>query len=148
NAVILFTSNIGAEQIIESFGKGEIPKSDDLLEKMANFFRPEFLARITEIIPFAPISDKNVVKIFNIHSAHLYKLLEQQGITLTITDKAKDVIAMMGFTPKYGARPLKGIIRTKLRKPLSRMIINGEIGKGSKVHVDVNELQELVWEKS
>jgi len=115
---------------------------------MANFFRPEFLARITEIIPFAPISDKNVVKIFNIHSAHLYKLLEQQGITLTITDKAKDVIAMMGFTPKYGARPLKGIIRTKLRKPLSRMIINGEIGKGSKVHVDVNELQELVWEKS
>jgi len=54
----------------------------------------------------------------------------------------------MGFTPKYGARPLKGIIRTKLRKPLSRMIINGEIGKGSKVHVDVNELQELVWEKS
>ncbi len=148
NAVILFTSNIGAEQIIESFGKGIVPKSDDLLEKMSAFFRPEFLARITEIIPFAPISDKNVVKIFNIHSAHLYKLLEQQGITLTITDKAKDAIAMMGFTPKYGARPLKGIIRTKLRKPLSRMIIRGEIGKGSKVHLDINEAQELIWEIS
>ncbi|MBP6624986.1 MAG: ATP-dependent Clp protease ATP-binding subunit, partial [Chitinophagaceae bacterium] len=71
NAVILFTSNIGAEQIIESFGKGIVPKSDDMLEKMSNFFRPEFLARITEIIPFAPISEQNVVKIFTIHAAHL-----------------------------------------------------------------------------
>ena len=52
----------------------------------------------------------------------------------------------MGFTPKYGARPLKGIIRTILRKPLSRMIIRGEITKGSKVHLDINEAQELVWE--
>ena len=148
NAVILFTSNIGAEQIIESFNIGQIPKSDDLLEKMATFFRPEFLARITEIIPFAPISDKNVVKIFNIHSAHLHKLLELQGISLKITDQAKEAIAMMGFTPKYGARPLKGIIRTKLRKPLSRMIINGEIGKGSTVTVSINEQQELIWEKA
>ncbi|HOZ50564.1 MAG TPA: ATP-dependent Clp protease ATP-binding subunit [Chitinophagaceae bacterium] len=145
NAVILFTSNIGAEQIIESFNKGVIPKSDDMLERMSNFFRPEFLARITEIIPFAPISEENVVKIFNIHSAHLFKLLDQQGISFTMTDKAKEAIALMGFTPKYGARPLKGMIRTKLRKPLSRMIITGEIGKGSKVHLDIDDKNELAW---
>lgn len=145
NAVILFTSNIGAEQIIESFNKGVIPKSDDMLEKMANFFRPEFLARITEIIPFAPISENNVVRIFNIHAAHLFKLLDQQGIEFTMTDKAREAVALMGFTPRYGARPLKGMIRTKLRKPLSRMIITGEIAKGSKVHLDMNDQNELEW---
>ncbi|MBL7771843.1 MAG: ATP-dependent Clp protease ATP-binding subunit [Chitinophagaceae bacterium] len=145
NAVILFTSNIGAEQIIESFNKGVVPKSDELLEKMASFFRPEFLARITEIIPFAPIAEQNVVKIFDIHSAHLFKLLDLQGITFTISDTAKEAVAMMGFTPRYGARPLKGIIRTKLRKPLSRMIITGEIKKGSQVHLDMDENKELKW---
>ncbi|MBX2903595.1 MAG: ATP-dependent Clp protease ATP-binding subunit [Chitinophagales bacterium] len=146
NAVILFTSNIGAENIIESFGKGVVPKSSDLLEIMANYFRPEFLARLTEIVPFAPISEKNVVKIFEIHVKSLYKSLERQGITLDISPEAKEKIALMGFTPRYGARPLTGMIRTQLRRPLSRMIIAGEIGKGSHVKLSVVD-GELKWEQ-
>lgn len=145
NAVILFTSNIGSEHIIETFNQGQIPKSEDMLEIMSRYFRPEFLARVTEIIPFAPVSIENVVRIFNIHLKPLVKQLEQQGITLTVTKEAAEHLAHLGFTPKYGVRPLKGVIRTSLRKPLSRMIINNEIKKGSAVIAELNEKNELTW---
>ncbi|MBC7829318.1 MAG: ATP-dependent Clp protease ATP-binding subunit [Chitinophagaceae bacterium] len=149
NAVILFTSNIGAEQIINSFGEGKIPRSDEMMEIMARYFRPEFLARVTEIIPFAPVSKENVERIFNIHLKPLVKQLEQQGITLKVTPQAAEHLAHLGFTPKYGVRPLKGAIRTWLRKPLSRMIINEEIKKGDIVEASVAEIaghKELSWQ--
>lgn len=148
NAVILFTSNIGAEHIIQSFGEGIVPKSDELMEIMTRYFRPEFLARVTEIVPFAPVSKENVVRIFNIHLKPLIKQLEQQGINLTVTPAAQEHLANLGFTPKYGVRPLKGAIRTALRKPLSRMIINQEVKNGQSVTVDVKESdgkKELSW---
>ncbi len=148
NAVILFTSNIGAEHIISSFGEGRIPRSDEMMEIMARYFRPEFLARVTEIVPFAPVSKENVVRIFNIHLKPLLKQLEQQGISLRVTPEAEEYLAHLGFTPKYGVRPLKGAIRTWLRKPLSRMIINEEIKKGNTVSVGVKETdghKELTW---
>jgi ATP-dependent Clp protease ATP-binding subunit ClpB len=149
NAVVLFTSNIGAEHVINSFGKGKIPKSDELMDIMAGYFRPEFLARITEIVPFAPVSIENVLRIFNIHLTPLVKQLEQQGITLVVTPEAAEHLAHLGFTPRYGVRPLKGAIRTWLRKPLSRMIINEEIKKGNIVEASVKETdghKELVWQ--
>jgi ATP-dependent Clp protease ATP-binding subunit ClpA len=146
NAVILFTSNIGAEHIISSFNEGIIPKSEDMLDIMSRYFRPEFLARVTEIIPFAPVSKENVVRIFNIHLKPLVKQLEQQGISFTVTPEAAEHLANLGFTPKYGVRPLKGVIRTALRKPLSRMIINGEIKKGNTIEARVNENKELIWD--
>jgi ATP-dependent Clp protease ATP-binding subunit ClpB len=145
NAVILFTSNIGSEHIIESFNKGDIPKSEDMLDIMSRYFRPEFLARVTEIVPFAPVSIENVVRIFNIHLKPLIKQLEQLGITLTVTKEAAEHLANLGFTPKYGVRPLKGVIRTALRKPLSRMIINSEIKKGSTVNAELDEKNQLIW---
>lgn len=139
NAVILFTSNIGAEHIISSFGEGKIPKSDEMMEIMAKYFRPEFLARVTEIIPFAPISKENVLNIFKIHLKPLVKQLEQKGITLKITPDASEYLSLLGFTPKYGVRPLKGIIRTELRKPLSRMIVNEKIKAGDTVEIQLKE---------
>jgi ATP-dependent Clp protease ATP-binding subunit ClpB len=145
NAVILFTSNIGSEHIIESFNKGDIPKSEDMLDIMSRYFRPEFLARVTEIVPFAPVSIENVVRIFNIHLKPLIKQLEQLGITLTVTKEAAEHLANLGFTPKYGVRPLKGVIRTALRKPLSRMIINSEIKKGSTINAELDEKNQLIW---
>jgi ATP-dependent Clp protease ATP-binding subunit ClpA len=148
NALIIFTSNIGADFIVEQFGKGEIPKSNDLMEIMQRYFRPEFLARLTEIIPFAPISEKTVVNIFNIHLKNLLKTLDKQGITLNLTDTATKTLAMSGFTPKYGARPLQGVIRNQIRRPLSRMIISGEIGKGTTIQLDADANGELVWTKN
>jgi ATP-dependent Clp protease ATP-binding subunit ClpA len=146
NAVILFTSNIGSAYIVDEFNKGLVPPSNKLAEIMENHFRPEFLGRLTEIIPFAPISEENVVKIFEIHLKNLFKSLEAQGIELTIDQDAKEHLAKSGFTPKYGARPLIGVIRNKLRRPLSKKIIAGEIGKGSKLNLKLGKEDALEWE--
>jgi len=145
NAVILFTSNIGSDHIVNSFGKGIIPKSSDLLEMMGNHFRPEFLGRLTEIIPFSPITEDNVAKIFKIQLKDLLKALKKQGISLELSDKAITHLAKKGFTPKYGARPLRGVIRTDLRSPLSKLIISGKIEKGAKIVLDVGKNGQLDW---
>ncbi len=145
NAVILFTSNIGSNHIIESFGKGIIPKSSDLLEMMGHHFRPEFLGRLTEIIPFSPITEAHVTKIFKIQLKDLFKALEKQEIRLELSDKAITHLAKKGFTPKYGARPLRGVIRTELRSPLSKLIIAGKIEKGAHIFLDIDERNNLKW---
>ncbi|QRR03007.1 ATP-dependent Clp protease ATP-binding subunit [Dyadobacter sandarakinus] len=145
NAVILFTSNIGQEHIVKEFGQGHVPASQDLMEIMARYFRPEFLARLTEIIPFAPISEDHVVGIFDMHLRGLTDMLEKQGITLDISAEARRQIAMQGFTPRYGVRPLKGVIRNLLRRPISRMIIAGEIGKDTVLCIDTDENGAITW---
>ncbi|AQG80542.1 ATP-dependent Clp protease ATP-binding subunit [Spirosoma montaniterrae] len=148
NAIILFTSNIGSDYVVEKAAKGEIAASNELLEIMGRYFRPEFLGRLTEIIPFQPISEDAITGIFSIQVAALLKLLDKQGISLTITDDARRQLALEGYTPKYGARPLRGVIRNRLRRPLSRMIVSGEIGKGSALTLSVGEGGELVFEKN
>jgi ATP-dependent Clp protease ATP-binding subunit ClpA len=147
NSVILFTSNIGSDFIIDSFGKNVIPSSTDLMEIMTRHFRPEFLARLTEIVPFSPITEKMVLNIFNIQLKGLLKMLERQGIELEISDKAKEHFALLGFTPRYGARPLSGVIRTQLRRPLSRKIISGELNKGDKIFLDLDKNKSVIWVK-
>jgi ATP-dependent Clp protease ATP-binding subunit ClpB len=148
NAVILFTSNIGAEHIISSFNEKRIPSTEDMLESMSRFFRPEFLARITEIVPFAPVSEENVLKIFRIHYQPLVLQLAQQGITLEVIEAAQTHLAQQGFSPKYGVRPLKSVIRTALRKPLSKMIVKGELYKDCVVTADLQSIDDtlqIVW---
>ncbi|WP_298479563.1 ATP-dependent Clp protease ATP-binding subunit [uncultured Maribacter sp.] len=144
NAVILFTSNIGSEHVVKSFTEGSIPKSAELLELMGLHFRPEFLGRLTEIVPFAPITQENIVQIFNIQLKDLFKALEKQNITLKITEEAQIHLANKGFTPKYGARPLRGIIRNELRRPLSRMLITGKLEKGNTILVSIED-EKLKW---
>ncbi|MFP2995817.1 ATP-dependent Clp protease ATP-binding subunit [Spongiivirga sp. MCCC 1A20706] len=147
NAVILFTSNIGSDHVVKSFGDGVIPKSSDLLEIMGAHFRPEFLGRLTEIVPFSPITETNVVKIFEIQMKDLHKALAKQEINLELSDAVKQHLALKGFTPKYGARPLRAVIRTDLRSPLSRKLITGEIGKGNTVMLDYKK-DEITWKIS
>jgi len=115
------------------------------MEIMAKNFRPEFLARITEIIPFAPVNEKTISLIFDIHSKSLIKTLERMGIALTISDEARAKLSMEGFSPRYGVRPLSGVIRNRIRRPLSRMIIGGQIAKGSQVLLTVKDA-ELDWQ--
>jgi ATP-dependent Clp protease ATP-binding subunit ClpA len=145
NAVIIFTSNIGSQYIVESFAAGEIPSSNKLMEIMTQHFRPEFLGRLTEIIPFAPMTLEMVQNILNVQLKTLYGALDKQGICLRISDEAAKVLAQLGFTPKYGARPLATVIRSQLRRPLSRKIISGEIGQGSVVDLVVDAKGELEW---
>lgn len=145
NAVVLFTSNIGSRHIIDAVEKGNLPTSNDMMEIMSGHFRPEFLARVTEIIPFSPILEENVVKIFDIHLKKLLQQLEAQGIDMEISEGAKKQLALSGFTPEYGARPLTGVIRNQLRRPISRMIIAEQVKKGSGIRLELDKKQELKW---
>jgi len=144
NAVILFTSNIGSDHIVKSFENGIIPKSNELIQLMTGYFRPEFLGRLTEIIPFAPINKNSVSRIFDIHlKKELLQLLEKLDIQLDIDEKDKETIALKGFSPEYGARPIKGTIRNQLKRPLSRMIISNEIKKGDTLKVTLDDEGEI-----
>ena len=144
NALVLFTSNIGSEAIAQSFQQNIIPASQQLMELMARHFRPEFLGRLTEIVPFGPIRQENVEKIFDIHLQHLLQLLQQQQISLEVTADARRHLALMGYSPQYGARPLREVIRGQLRKPLSRMIIDGSLRKDMTVTLDIKN-DQLDW---
>ncbi len=140
NAVILFTSNIGSEFISKKIEEGVTPASDEILEIMSPYFRPEFLGRITEIIPFAPISKENAPLIFNLHlKKELLVLADKLGITLNIDKKTKDFLSLDGFSPTYGVRPLKAVIRNKLKRPLSKMIISGEITAPQTVNITLKD---------
>lgn len=146
NALIIFTSNIGSQYIFEQFEKGLVPTHNDMLEVMQGYFRPEFLARLTEIVPFAPINEKIVTVIFNIHLKGLLKTLSEQNITLQVDEKAIHKIAINGFNAQYGARPILGILRKDIRRPLSKMIISGELREGDHVTLALDERNELKWE--
>ena len=139
NALILFTSNIGAQSIVEKFNSGQVPENNELMDIMQGYFRPEFLARLTEIVPFAPITDKTVTAIFNIHLKGLEKLLDEQNIKLTLTPEAHKVIALRGYNQQYGARPVLGIIRKELRNPISKMLIAGKVKSGDTIEVQLDE---------
>ncbi len=150
NALIIFTSNIGSQYVVDSFNKKQIPTSTQLMEIMSNYFRPEFLGRLTEICPFAPMTNEMVERILNIQLRGLYSSLEKQGITLQLTDEAKKQLAVMGFAPQYGARPLAGVIRNNLRRPLSRKIISGEAGATgtASLTLDVDATGNFLWQSS
>ena len=147
NAIILFTSNIGADHIVETFNSGKIPTSTSLMEIMGNYFRPEFLGRLTEIVPFAPISKENALKIFEIHlKKEFTDLLKNINITVKIPIEAKLYLAENGYNAKYGARPIKSIIRSHLRRPLAKKIISGEVKDGDTMTVII-ENDEVKWIK-
>lgn len=147
NALIIFTSNIGSDYIFKSFESKHIPTHDEMLEVMQGQFRPEFLARLTEIIPFSPITEEMIYKIFDIHIQNLMKSLRNQDITLTIDESAKQYITKVGFNTHYGARPVLGIIRKEIRRPLSKMIIAGDVAPGNRIVMKHDpEKNEMVWE--
>ena len=146
NALLLFTSNIGSQFIVDKFNKGVVPENNDLMEIMQDYFRPEYLARLTEIVPFSPITEKTVVDIFNIHLKGLLKLLEEQNIKLVLDEDARKAIALKGFNQQYGARPILGIIRKELRHPLSKKIIAGEIKNGDTVFVKLDNEGNTIFE--
>lgn len=147
NALIIFTSNIGSDYIFKSFGEGHVPTHDQMLEVMQGQFRPEFLARLTEIVPFSPITPEMIDRIFDIHIQNLLKMLREQSISLTIDDSARKYVTKVGFNAHYGARPIHGIIRKEIRRPLSKLIISGDINSGDSVTMKYNdETKEIVWD--
>lgn len=148
NALILFTSNIGSEEIVKQFEEDKIPDSKSLMQIMSNSgkFRPEFLARITEIIPFAPITESIAERIFRIQLKSLITSLTRLGMELEISDEAVHKLAVNGFSSKYGARQISGVIRSRLARPISKKIVREEVKAGETICVDWDaDLQELIW---
>lgn len=147
NALIIFTSNIGSDYIFKSFGEGHVPTHDQMLEVMQGQFRPEFLARLTEIVPFSPITPEMIDRIFDIHIQNLLKMLREQNISLTIDESARKYVTKVGFNAHYGARPILSIIRKEIRRPLSKLIISGDINSGDRVTMKYNEeTKEIAWD--
>jgi len=147
NSIIIFTSNIGSQWIMEQIQSGHIPDSGKLIEVMAQYFRPEFLGRLTEVVPFAPI-DENVAKqIFNLHFGRLQEqLMKQKNIQLNLSDEALQHLANKGYSPKYGARPIAGVIRTYIKKSVSRLIVSEQIRPGDNIVINYRN-GELIWEQ-
>ena len=129
------------------FGEGIVPTHDKLLEVMQGQFRPEFLARLTEIVPFSPITEEMIDRIFDIHIKNLLKTLNEQNIKLVIDESARKYVTKVGFNAHYGARPILGIIRKEIRRPLSKLIISGDITPGDTVTMKYDEeKKEINWE--
>lgn len=147
NSIIIFTSNIGSQWIVEQIQSGHTPDSGKLIEVMAQYFRPEFLGRLTEVVPFAPI-DENVAKqIFNLHFGRLQEqLIKQKNIQLNLSDEALQHLANKGYSPKYGARPIAGVIRTYIKKSVSRLIVSEQIKSGDNIVINYRN-GELIWEQ-
>lgn len=146
NSIIIFTSNIGSQWIVDQIQAGHTPTSAKLIEVMAQYFRPEFLGRLTEVVPFSPINENVAKEIFLLHFSRLKKqLLEQKNINLELAEETLQYLSQKGFSPKYGARPIAGVIRTYIKKTVSRLIVSEEIKPGDNIVVNLRN-NELVWE--
>ena len=146
NSIVLFTSNVGSEWLANQLAEGKNPTTTQLMEVMGRYFRPEFLARLSEIVPFSPIGEDILLMIFDIQFRNVSNLLEKQGISILLTEEVKKYLAHKGFDPKYGARQEAGVIRNYLRRPISRLIISGKLSKGDVLKVGIGESEELIWD--
>jgi len=147
NAIIIFTSNIGSQWIQEQIESGHLPTSNELIDIMSTHFRPEFLGRLTEVVPFAPINIEIAKAIFKLHLSRLQEQLTSiKNISFDLSDSALEYLTNKGFSKKYGARPIAGTVRTYLKKTISKLIISEAILENEIIVLDIKE-DEFIWEK-
>ncbi len=144
NTVIILTSNIGSQFIMEDLDVEE--RNRRVLEALRGHFRPEFLNRIDETIIFDRLDEKQITRIVDIQLKRLIERLGKQNIQLTLTDAARTHLAREGYDPAYGARPLKRVIQKEILDPLSLEILDGHFGDGDKIQAGV-EKGKLVFSK-
>jgi len=136
NTVVIMTSNIASQLILEFKGKDYEKMKTQALEVLRQHFRPEFLNRVDEIVTFHPLTKPELRKIVDIQIELLRKRLVDRKIDLELTDAARDYFAENGYDPSYGARPLRRMIQRELETALGRKLIAGEVRDGQKVIVD------------
>lgn len=136
NTLIIMTSNIGSDILLES--KGNIDESvyKSVMDIMKFKFKPEFLNRVDDIIMFKPLMKEEVKKIIDIFFESIKSKLKERDIEIEITDEAKDFIVDIAYDPVYGARPLKRYINSNLETKLAKAIISGQIKDHTKIKVD------------
>jgi len=151
NTIIIMTSNIGAEHIdrMSNFGfakdKGDVAQyvqaKDKVMESLKHYFRPEFLNRLDEIIIFDILSRDTIHSIVKMQVAEVQKRLAAKDIILTLDDDVYNFIAKVGYDPKFGARPLKRVIQSKILTPVASMMVSQGMLKGGIVKVTLKKDQ-------
>src|SRR5467141_218997 len=137
NTVIIMTSNIGSQYITEE--ESREARRRLVMDALRAHFRPEFLNRVDEIIIFDRLTQDDLKKIVEIQLRRLSKRLEQQKITLELSDSAKELLAREGYDPVYGARPLRRVIQREILDPLSIDILEGKVREGQTVYVNAKD---------
>ncbi|MFT4033486.1 MAG: AAA family ATPase, partial [Siphonobacter sp.] len=154
NTIIIMTSNIGSQIIMDKFAEDEGWNHTLIVEEAKNSVmdllkasvRPEFLNRIDEIVLFEPLNSKNIRKIVTIQFKQIKSRLHEQGITLEATDEALGKIAEEGYEPAFGARPLKRVLQKRILNALSKDILAGTVGRDSVILMSLNDKDEIVFE--
>ena len=142
NTIIIMTSNIGSDIILDNAVKGmmsEIDKEhtkEEVTQRLRDYFKPEFLNRIDETVFFDALKLDDLQRIVEIQVQYLKNLLSQRKIEIEITPEAKQRLALNGYNPIYGARPLKREIRQSIENPLSKALLKGEFTDGDKIKID------------
>jgi ATP-dependent Clp protease ATP-binding subunit ClpB len=142
NTVIIMTSNIGSQYLLEGItGAGEIkPEAREMvLGDLRRQFRPEFLNRVDDIVLFKPLSLEEIERVVDLMLDDVRTRLADRNMTLTLNRQAIELIAEQGFDPVYGARPLRRFISHELETRIGRALIGGDVLDGAKIHVDVSD---------
>jgi len=145
NCIIIMTSNVGSQYILDTTGESYESMRSRVLEAMRQHFRPEFLNRVDEILVFHSLTQEQLAQIVDIQVVWLKRRLADRRIELEFSDEAKRLLAERGYDPVYGARPLKRVIQKIVETPLAKKIMAGEVPDGSSVRVGTDE-QGLVFE--
>ena len=139
NTIIIMTSNVGSKAIAELSGKDEEEMRHQVDAAMAQTFRPEFLNRIDDIVVFHPLGMAQIEKIVDIQLADVRARLAKERMTLAITPAAKQMLAVGGLDPVFGARPLKRLVQREVVDAIAVAIIDGTVREGDQVTVDVDK---------
>ncbi len=141
NVVVIMTSNLGAQTLINEIGDtGEISETtrEHVMGEVKRFFKPEFFNRVDDIVLFAPLKRDELDKIIDLQLASIQKRLTERRINLRVTIEAREWLIERGYSPVYGARPLKRLLQKELETLLARAIISGRIADGVSVDISLS----------
>jgi ATP-dependent Clp protease ATP-binding subunit ClpB len=149
NTIIVMTSNIGSQLIqeITRSGGGDEEIRDGVMQTLEGKFLPEFLNRIDEVIVFHPLKREQIRRIVDLQISRLQHQLAQNDLNLEVTGNARNEIAVRGYDPTYGARPLKRIIQQQLQNPLATELLKGHFAPGSTIRIDFQD-GEFTFERA
>ncbi len=136
NAVIIMTSNIGSQYILEETERTAWEVIDrEVRSELRRHFRPEFLNRVGDVICFRPLSEEDLRKVVDIQLGRVSELAAGLGVRVVIEDELRDRLAREGYDPAFGARPLKRVIEQRIQDPLALRLLEGEVEEGTEVRV-------------
>jgi ATP-dependent Clp protease ATP-binding subunit ClpB len=147
NTIIIMTSNVGSQFILESRSQDDEKNLEMLQNTLKQYFKPEFLNRIDEIIVFNFLHKDQIKNIVDIQIKQLNKTLAEHKIQLELTENVKNYLAEKGFDPDFGARPLKRAIQNYIQNPLSLELLEGNFLKGDIIKVDIGNQNRILFEK-